>query len=143
MWLDRLKELKAQTGMSNKMIAEKTFSSEKTIDRIFSGKNDNPYIDTLDRIAKAFGSSLDYIFSDTKVVIGEQNLATLQENLNTSVAEIELLKAELDLLKAENNVLKDKNVSLSTENDLLRIKLEHKDEVIALHNYYNKRLAKE
>ena len=67
MWLDRLKELKTQTSMSYKQIAELTYSSEKTIYRIFSGENDNPYIDTLDRIAKAMGSTLDYIFSDTKL----------------------------------------------------------------------------
>ena len=131
MWLDRLKDLKAQTGMSNKQIAEKTFSSEKTIHRIFSGENDNPYMDTIDRIAKALGSSLDYIFSDTKVVIGEQDLATSQENLA-------VVTAERDMILAENAVLKEKISALTAENNLLSLQLKHKEEIIALHNYYNK-----
>lgn len=131
MWLDRLIELKKQTGMSNKQIAELTFSSEKTIHRIFCGENDNPYIDTLDRIAKALGSSLDYIFSDTKVVIGEQNLATTQEDLAVT-------SAERDLVVAENAVLKEKVAALTAENSLLSLQLKHKEEIIAIHNYYNK-----
>lgn len=131
MWLDRLKELKTQTSMSYKQIAELTYSSEKTIYRIFSGENDNPYIDTLDRIAKALGSSLDYIFSDTKVVIGEQNLATTQEDLAVT-------SAERDLVVAENAVLKEKVAALTAENSLLSLQLKHKEEIIAIHNYYNK-----
>lgn len=131
MWLDRLKELKEQTGLSNKTIAEKTFSSEKTIHRIFTGENDNPYIDTLDRIAKALGSTLDYIFSDTKVVIGEQNLATLQENLA-------VVEAERDMVLAENAVLKEKVSALTAENNLLSLQLKHKEEIVAIHNYYLK-----
>lgn len=131
MWLDRLKELKKQTGLSNKQIADKTFSSEKTIHRIFSGENDNPYIDTLDRIAKALGSSLDYVFSDTKVVIGEQSLATTQEDLAVA-------SAERDLIAAENAVLKEKIAALTAENNLLGMQLKHKEEIIAIHNYYNK-----
>lgn len=131
MWLDRLKELKKQTGMSNKQIAEMTFSSEKTIHRIFSGENDNPYIDTLDRIAKALGSTLDYIFSDTKVVIGEQTLATTKEDLDVTTA-------ERDLIAAENAVLKEKVAALTAENNLLSLQLKHKEEIIAIHNYYIK-----
>ena len=131
MWLDRLKELKKQTGLSNKQIAERTFSSEKTIHRIFSGENDNPYIDTLDRIAKAFGSSLDFIFSDTKVVIGEQDLATTKE-------ELDVVTAERDLLAAENAILKERVTTLMADNNFLSLQLKHKEEIIAIHNYYNK-----
>ena len=34
--------------------------------------------------------------------------------------------------------MKDKVVALTAENDVLRLKLEHKEEIIALHNYYIK-----
>lgn len=33
----------------------------------------------------------------------------------------------------------DKVATLTAEIDLLRLKLEHKEELLALHNYYNKR----
>ena len=129
MWLDNLKELKKMTGMSSKQIAELTNLPERTVIRIFSGDTDNPYVDTLHRIVSVLGGSLDGIFADTKAVVGNADLNTLQTN-------IDLLNSELSLLKAEIAILKDENVRLSTENDLLRLKLEHKEEIIALHNYY-------
>lgn len=132
MWLENLKELKKTKGLSSKQIAEKTNIPEKTVSRIFSGDTPNPYVDTLHRIVTALGGSLDDILADTKVVVGDTKLADLNET-------VDVVTAELDLVTAENAVLKDKVAALSAELDLLRLKLEHKDEIIALHNYYNKR----
>lgn len=131
MWLDNIKELKKAKGMSTKQIAEKTNLPERTVNRIFSGDTDNPYVDTLHRIVTVLGGSLDDILADTKVVVGEENLATLQENVYE-------VTAKYELLKAENTILKDKVSALTAENDLLKLKLTHKEEIIALHNYYNK-----
>lgn len=131
MWLENLKELKKAKGMSTKQIAEKTNLPERTVARILSGDTDNPYVDTLHRIVTVLGGSLDDILADTKMVVGEKNLATLQEN-------VDVVSAERDLLKAENSILKDKISALTSENDLLKLQLAHKDEIIALHNYYNK-----
>lgn len=129
MWLDNLKELKKKTGMSSKQIAEATNLPERTVVRIFSGDTDNPYVDTLRRIVAVLGGTLDDLFAESKIVVGNQNLAALQ-------SEVERLTAENSMLAAENVILKDKNVTLSAENDLLRMKLEHKEEIISLHNYY-------
>ena len=131
MWLERLKELKTKTGMSSKQIAEKTSLPERTVARILSGDTDNPYVDTLHRIVTVLGGSLEDILADTKVVVGEQNLVTLQEN-------VEAVTAERDLVTAENAILKDKVAALTAENDMLKMQINHKEEIIALHNYYNK-----
>lgn len=138
MWLDNLKELKKKTGMSAKQIADKTKLPERTVSRIFSGDTDNPYVDTLHRIVTVLGGSLDDILADTKVVVGESNLATLQESVDVVTAERDLVTAERDLITAENAILKDKVVTLSAEIDVLKMQLKHKEEIIALHNYYNK-----
>ncbi len=135
MWLDNLKELKAKSGMSSKQIAEKTNLPERTVIRIFSGDTDNPYVDTLRRIVAVIGGTLDDLFAESKIVVGNQNLAALQ-------SEVERLTAENGMLSAENVILKDKNVTLTAENDLLRMKLEHKEEIISLHNYYKTLLSK-
>ena len=131
MWLDNLKELKKQTGMSAKQIAEKTNLPERTVARIFSGDTDNPYADTLHRIVSVLGGSLDCILADSKAVVGTADLSALQ-------AEVDKLNAELQIASAENAVLKEKVNAMQAENDLLRLKLEHKEEIIAIHNYYNK-----
>jgi transcriptional regulator with XRE-family HTH domain len=134
MWLDRLKELKKSKGMSAKQIADQTKLPERTVTRIFSGDTANPYVDTLHRIVTVLGGSLDDILADTKVVVGGQDLVTLQEN-------VDVVTAERDLITAENASLKSQVVALTAENELLRLKLAHKEEIIALHNYYNKRDA--
>lgn len=131
MWLDNLKELKKQSGMSAKQIAEKTNLPERTVSRIFSGDTANPLTDTLRRIVAVLGGSLDDLFAESKTVIANTDLIALQ-------AEYDKLLAELATLQDENVSLKDKNVALEVENDRLRLKLEHKEEIIALHNYYNK-----
>lgn len=131
MWLENLKQLKKEKGMSSKQIAEKTSLPERTVTRIFSGDTDNPYVDTLHRIVTVLGGSLDDILADTKVVVGEESLATLQEN-------VDVVTAERDLIITENAILKDKVAALTAENDLLKMQLKHKEEIISLHNYYIK-----
>lgn len=138
MWLDNLKELKKAKGMSVKQIAEQTSLPERTVTRIFSGDTDNPYVDTLHRIVTVLGGSLDSILADTKVVVGGTNLITLQSDIDKLNGDIDRISGELALASAENAVLKDKVVNLTAENEILRLKLEHKEEIIALHNYYIK-----
>lgn len=134
MWLDNLKELKREKGLSSKQIAERTHLPERTVIRIFSGDTDNPYVDTLHRIVSVLGGSLDDILADTKVVLGTENLATLQENVG-------VVTAENNMISAENAILKEKVATLTAEVEMLRMKLEHKEEIIRIHNYYNKMLS--
>lgn len=131
MWLDNLKDLKKKAGMSAKQIAEATNLPERTVTRIFSGDTDNPYVDTLRRIVAVLGGSLDDLFAESKIVVANTDMIALQ-------AEYDKLSADASKLQAENVSLKDKIVTLEAELDRLRLTLEHKEEIIALHNYYNK-----
>ena len=129
MWLDNLKELKKKTGMTAKQIAEKTNLPERTINRIFSGETEHPYADTLDSIVTALGYDLGDIFADTKVVVATDDLVIIKES-------VDLVEAERDLSLVENEMLKTKVAALTTENELLKKEIQHKDELLALHNYY-------
>lgn len=131
MWLDNLKELKKEKGMSSKQIAELTNLPERTVARIFSGDTEDPRVDTVRRIVTVLGGSLDDIFAESGAVIGNNSLIALQGTVSR-------LTEENELLTAENAMLNNKVVALTAENDLLRLKLEHKEEIIFLHNYYNK-----
>ena len=133
MWLDNLKEAKARTNMSCAQIAEATNLPERTISRIFAGKTPNPWIDTLDRIASALNVTLAEILVDTKTVLGDQSLATLQ-------SQIEVVTAERDLALAEKAILEEKVKTLTAELDLAKLQLLHKDELLALHDYYRAKL---
>ena len=132
MWLDNLKELKKKTGMSTKQIAEKTNLPERTICRILAGESQHPYADTLDLIVKALGNyDLGDIFADTKVVVATDDLVEIKEA-------VDIVEAEHDRVVAENEMLKAKNAAQAMEIELLKKELQHKEELLALHNYYNK-----
>ena len=131
MWLENLIELKKKAGMSSKQIAEGTFMPERTVSRIFHKETDNPSITTLIPIINFLGGSFDEIFADTKAIVGDKTLTVLQAN-------VEAVTAERDLAIAENAILRDKVSALTAEIDLLKLQLMHKEELLALHNYYNK-----
>lgn len=143
MWLDNLKAVKAERKLSTKQVAEKANLAERTVTRIFSGETANPSMDYMLKIARALECSLDDIFADTQAVVGRSNLATLQAEVENLTGELERVNGELALMGAENAVLNSKVNTLTSENELLRLKLEHKEELIALHNYYIKLKASE
>lgn len=129
MWLENLRELKKKTGMSVKQIAERTSLPERTVSRIFAGETDHPYADTLDIIVKSLGYDLGYIFADSDVIVASAELVGIKESVN-------VVEAQRDLTIVENEMLKTKVTALTTEIELLKKELQHKDELLALHNYY-------
>lgn len=135
MWLDNLKSLKHRTGLTAKQIAEKTNLPERTVSRIFSGETPNPYVDTLHRIVTVLGGSLDDILADTKAVVAHESLVEAQETAD-------VMEAQRDLKAAENEVLLAKVAALTAEVDLLKKELNHKEELLALHKYYQTHIEK-
>lgn len=131
MWLDNLKELKKRTGMSTKQIAEKTNLPERTVNRIFSGDTDNPYVDTLHRIVTILGGSLDDILADTKAVVAMESLVEVKENAG-------VVEAERDFVLVENEMLKTKIAAMTTEVELLKKELQHKEELLAVYKLFTK-----
>ena len=143
MWLDNLKELKKAKGMTSKQIADITKIPESTLKRIFSGDTPDPYVTTIHRIVVALGGSLDQILADTNAVLAPEKVAEVRENAEAVEAERDLVLAERDLILAENAILKDKVAALTAENDFLKREIKHQEEIIAIHNYYKKLIAKE
>ena len=60
MWLDKIRDLKKQTGTTTKYISEKMHKSERTIARFFNGETDFG-IDEVRQIVLLMGGSLDDI----------------------------------------------------------------------------------
>lgn len=131
MWLDNLKNLKKSKGMTCKQLADATKIPESTIKRIFSGDTDNPYVDTIRRLAIALDSSLDDIFAETKVVVATETLAEVQE---IAVA----VEAQKEVIETKNDMLEAKVTALTMEIELLKKELQHKDELLAVYNYFTK-----
>lgn len=60
--IDKLKELKAKSGMSVQQIAEKSKLPDSTVTRILSGKTPNPTIASVVQMTKAMGGTAADIF---------------------------------------------------------------------------------
>ena len=131
MWLDNLKELKKRTGMSTKQISEKAHLPEKTVSRILSGDTDHPRIDTLVLVVEAMGGHISEIFADTNVVVATESLVEIKETAK-------VVEAESNVVAAKNDMLEAKVTALTMENELLKKELQHKEELLALHNFYTK-----
>ena len=131
MWLENLKELKMAKGMTVKQIADATKIPESTIKRIFAGETDDPYVSTIHRIVTALGGSLDHILADTNAVLSTESLVEVKENA-------EIVEAERDLVLAELEMLRAKTTAQEAEIKLLQERLQHKDEILSLINYFAK-----
>lgn len=131
MWLHNLQELKKRSGKTTKQLAIETKLPERTLNRIFTGETEHPQIDTLYLVVTALGGTLNDIFADTNVVVATETLVEVKESA-------EVIEAERDLVLAELEMLRAKTAAQEAEILLLKERLQHKEEIIALHNYYNK-----
>ena len=131
MWLENLKELKKAKGMTCKQIADATKIPESTIKRIFAGDTEDPYVSTIHRIVTVLGGSLDHILADTNAVLSTESLVEVKENAIAVEAEQKLILAELEMLRAKTS-------AQETEIMLLKEKLQHKEELLAVYNYFTK-----
>ena len=137
MWLEKIVELKKQTGTTTKYIADHLGRSERTVRRFFSGET-NFGIDEVRQIVLLMGGSLDDILDESDFKLPTPEIEALNKQIASLSKTIEEMTANETLLKAENAVMKDKIVSLTAENDVLRMKLELKEEIIAIHKFYMK-----
>ena len=136
MWREKIIEAKKSKLITTKMMSEKVRLPEQTITRILSGKTETPRIDTVLELGAAVGLSPWEIFEETTAVLSDKSIQMLQEALDQANAALAALRSEYASLSEEATELRLKNVSISAENDLLKMKLEHKEEIISLHNYY-------
>ena len=130
MLLTNLQKLKEVSKMTYEQIAKKSDTPLSTVKNIFAGKCE-PLASTLYRIVKALDGSLDDVLADTNIVLSPKTLAEVQENA-------EVIEAERDLVLAELEMLRAKTTAQEAEILLLKERLQHKDELLAVYNYFTK-----
>lgn len=128
-WLENLQEARAAKGVTLKWIIEKSGVPERTVMRTFSGKN-SPSMATLQPICKVLDVSLDDILSGTRTVISAEDVPTLLQKIDHLNAKLADLTAKLGTVTAENALLKEQAAHYKSENSILKVKLDMKDEVI-------------
>lgn len=59
MWLDKLKEMKAESGFTTKEIADKSGIPEPTLEKLFAGATKDPKLATMQQLVHFLGFTLD------------------------------------------------------------------------------------
>ena len=133
MFRERILEEKKRLNLSAKTMsdASRLHLPEETIHRVLSGKTADPGVSTVLDIAESVGLKPYEAFMDA-------TLATEFKAFLELKSMSEETEAERIRIVAENESLKATNAGLIDRIRVLEMKLEHKEEIIALHNYYNK-----
>ena len=133
MFRERILEEKKRLNLSAKTMSDtsRLHLPEETIHRVLSGKTADPGINTVLDLAETVGLKPYEVFMDATLA-AEFN-AFLELKSRSEETEAERIK-----IIAENENLKATNAGLVDRIRVLEMKLEHKEEIISLHNYYNK-----
>lgn len=98
--IEKLKQLKEKSHMTNQQIAEKSNVPESTVARIFSGKTPNPTIATVLSMARAMGgSAADLINEDD----GAKTSSETEDGSIVSSNDNEANASEQDVPPVESN----------------------------------------
>jgi transcriptional regulator with XRE-family HTH domain len=140
MWNERIIEAKKAKGMSTKAMSEKTLGHlpERTITRILSGETPNPRIDTIIELGAAVGLTPQELFADTNAIAATETLVEVKETLAEVKENAEVVEAEKGIAIAELEMLRAKAAAQEKEIALLKEKLQHKEELLAVYNYFTK-----
>lgn len=125
MWRDKIVEAKAKKSISTKYIADYAHTSEKTITRMLKGETLFASMDLVLKVGEAVGLNPIELVSETNAFIGGEELAAVQDKLK-------LMQENIEHLQAERDDLSEKLRELSCEMEIMRVKLEHKEKIIAL-----------
>ena len=123
-----LKAIKVKRNLSSSKIAVMSNQAEHSVSRFFSGETVDPGVILVGAVIDALGTT----WADVTGETGDRPLAELQ-------ADVQRLAAENERLQQENAALRAMNTTLIHDNDTQRLEIQHKDELLAVHNYYLKR----
>ena len=111
---------------------------ERTIIRILSGETPNPRIDTIIELGASVGLTPQELFADTNAIVATETLAEVKETLAEVKESAEVVEAEKGIALAELEMLRTKSAAQEKEIALLKEKLQHKEELLAVYNYFTK-----
>ncbi len=109
-WYERVKELKKQTGVNTKELAERSGVPLGTLNKLLSGQTDKPKLDTLEKIAAALGTTVAYLCdgkTDADTAAITEKFIRLDKKGRDAVlktADAELARMEAEARRAASDV---------------------------------------
>ena len=132
MFRERILEEKKKLNLSARTMSDtsRLHLPEETIHRVLSGKTPDPGISTVLDLAETVGLKHYEVFMDETLATEFKAFLELKSMSNET-------EAERIRIIAENENLKTTNAGLVDRIRVLEMELSHKEELLALHNYYN------
>lgn len=136
MFRERIVEEKKKLGITAKSMSERSRmrTPEETISRVLSGKTADPGVATVLDLGETVGLAPYEIFMDS--TLAAEFRAFLELKSKSEETEAERIR-----IIAENEELKTINTSLSQKIDKLEMQLQHKIELLELHDFYRKLIS--
>ena len=133
MYRERILEEKQRLNLSSKTMSDtsRLHLPDETIRRVLSGKTADPGISTVLDLAETVGLKPYEAFMDATLATEFKAFLELRSRSEETEAERIRILADYECLKATNAGLVDRI-------RVLEMQLSHKEELLALHNYYNK-----
>ena len=134
MFRERILEEKKRLNLSAKTMSDtsRLHLPEETISRVLSGKTADPGVSTVLDLAESVGLKPHEAFMDATLASEFQAFLELKSRSEET-------EAERIRIIAENENLKATNAGLVDRIRVLEMELSHKEELLALHNFYNNR----
>ena len=131
MFRERILEEKKRLNISTRTMSDtsRLHLPEETIRRVLSGKTADPGIGTVLDLAESVGLKPYEAFMDAKLATEFKAFLDLKSRSEETEAERIRIIAENEIIKATNSGLVDRI-------SVLEMQLSHKEELLALHNYY-------
>ena len=129
MYFDRIVKAFKDSKLTQKQLAEKSQVSEKTISRMLTSRDYHATFDIMESVTNVLGISMQELFSETDAVVVSRDTIFNMEELQRTEEENKLLSEEI-------SALKERVSELSAEIASLRMKLEHKEGIISVHESY-------
>ena len=133
MFRERILEEKKRLNLSTRTMADtsRLHLSKETIGRVISGETSDPGVSTVLDIAETVGLKPYEAFMDA--TLAAEFKAFLELKSRSEETEAERIR-----IIADNENLKATNAGLVDRIRVLEMQLAHKEEIIAIHNHYNK-----
>ena len=99
--LTQLRVLWAQSGKSQRTIADNTGHSAPTVNNILNGKNDDVRLQTVIDIAEELGAELALITEQSRKAISQQDISFYRDEIAARESDLAALRSEIASLRSE------------------------------------------
>lgn len=114
MWLDKLKEMKRQSGKTSKEIAEITGIPKSTIDKLFAGQTKEPFLSSVRSIVHCLGYTLDDLTEEPNIETTIKDKKILNKYYSLDSYGKEAVDKILDIEYRRCESLRNDNLILTT-----------------------------